>query len=108
MILHAVERLPNIAAPRVSHGANQPIAPRDFIFVRLQQINAPQPNLRRILRQLINRNVGITPLANRLMNASLASRLYRAPSLLQTGSTPAAAPTTEDFSSARRVNFLIR
>ena len=77
MILHPVQRLPNLSAARVSHGANQPVAARNLIFLRLQQVDAPQPNLRRILRQLIDRNMRIAPLANRLTNPSLAQPVQK-------------------------------
>ena len=77
MVLDAVQSLSDLPAPRISHSANQPIPPRNLIFLRPQQINSPQPDRRRISRQLIDRNMRITPPTNRLPNPPLTRNRRR-------------------------------
>ena len=77
MILHTIESLPDFPTARVSHGTNQSITPRNFIRVRLQQVNAAQPDFRSVLAQFFERNVRVTPLTDGLMNPSLAHRSCR-------------------------------
>ena len=66
--------LANFAAARISHGAYQAVAARDFVLLRLQQIHSSESDLRGVFRQLINGDVRVAPLADGLVNSPFASR----------------------------------
>ncbi len=70
VILEAIQALGNLTSAGVAHGADQPIASRNFILVGLEEINAFQSYVRRVGRQVVQRNMRITPLANGLLNSS--------------------------------------
>ena len=74
MIFRAVEGVGNLSAAGIAHAANEPVTPRDFVFFRLQQVNAFQPYARRVGAELVERSLGVAPARHRLMNAALSRR----------------------------------
>jgi hypothetical protein len=72
VVFHTVQRAANLAASGVSHTAKQTVTPRYFVFIRIQQVDGLQTNLRRIDTEFFERNFFVTPPGNRLLDLALA------------------------------------
>src|SRR5580698_953727 len=53
---------------RLSHTANQTVTPRYFVFIRIQQVDGLQTNLRRIDTEFFDWIFFVTPPGNRLLD----------------------------------------